>query len=159
MDGKGGQRNRAVDLATTARSNCADSFTSRRNARHPWIVRRGASSAMTWSHECFAEPFIDDQGMDPAEIESRLFWLLFREHRMPSTQKLRIIDAHGPSLGSAENHSKPALGVRIWARVLAALHESREQEAARVIRRHRDLIQNFQAIELPGRGMEPKTHA
>jgi hypothetical protein len=115
---------------------------------------------MTWSRECFAEPFTDDQGMDPAEIESRLFWLLFREHRMPSTQKSRIIDAHRPSLGSslgsAENHSKPALGVRIWARVLAALHESREQEAARVIRRHRDLIQNFQAIELPGRGMEPK---
>ena len=25
-----------------------------------------------------------------------------------------------------------------------------------MIRRHRDLIQNFQAIELPGRGMEPK---
>jgi hypothetical protein len=97
--------------------------------------------------------------MDRAEIESGLFWLLFREHRMPSTQKLRIIDAHRPSLGSAENHSKPALGVRIWTRLLAALHESREQEAARVIRRHRDLIQNFQAIELPGRGMEPKTHA
>jgi hypothetical protein len=28
-----------------------------------------------------------------------------------------------------------------------------------VIRRHRDLIQNFQAIELPGRGMDPKNHA
>jgi hypothetical protein len=39
------------------------------------------------------------------------------------------------------------------------LHESREQEAARVIRRHRDLIQNFQSIELPGRGMDPKNHA
>jgi hypothetical protein len=25
-----------------------------------------------------------------------------------------------------------------------------------VIRRHRDLIQNFRAIELPGRGMDPK---
>ena len=37
--------------------------------------------------------------------------------------------------------------------------ESREQEAARVIRRHRDLIQNFQSIELPGRGMDPKNHA
>jgi hypothetical protein len=28
-----------------------------------------------------------------------------------------------------------------------------------VIRRHRDLIQNFQAIELPGREMDPKNHA
>jgi hypothetical protein len=28
-----------------------------------------------------------------------------------------------------------------------------------LIHRHRDLIQNFQAIELHGRGMDPKTHA
>jgi hypothetical protein len=104
--------------------------------------------------------------MDPVEIESGLFCLPFREHRMPATHKLRIIDAHRPSLTSGlmprrlstERHSKPALGVRIWARVLAALRESREQEAARVIRRHRDLIQNFQAIELSGRATGSNSH-
>jgi len=100
--------------------------------------------------------------MDPVEIESGLFCLPFREHRMPATDKLRIIDAHRPDFGprriSTESHSKPALGVRIWARVLAALRESREQEAARVIRRHRDLIQNFQAIELSGRATGSNSH-
>jgi hypothetical protein len=34
--------------------------------------------------------------------------------------------------------------------VLAALHESRNDEAARVIRRHRELIDNFKGIELSG---------
>jgi hypothetical protein len=114
---------------------------------------------MTWWCECFAEPFVDDQGMDQAEIESGLFWLPFKEHQMPSIHELRVIEAHRSSPGSTEGHPKPALAVRIWAGLLAALHESREQEAARVIRRHRDLIQNFQAIELPGRGMDSKTHA
>ena len=71
---------------------------------------------------------------------------------MPSTHEWRITDAHRSSSGSPEGHPKPALAVRIWTTLLAALHESRKQEAARVIRRHRDLIQNFQAIELPGRG-------
>jgi len=77
---------------------------------------------------------------------------------MPSTHELQISDAHRSSSGSTEGHPKPALAVRIWARLLAALHESREQEAARVIRRHRDLIQNFQAIELPGRRDGTITH-
>jgi ferric-dicitrate binding protein FerR (iron transport regulator) len=75
---------------------------------------------------------------------------------MHSVNRSRVTGAHRPNLWSTENHPRPALGVRIWTRLLAALHESRKQEAARVIRRHRDLIQNFQAIELPGRGMEPK---
>ena len=78
---------------------------------------------------------------------------------MHSVNKLRIIGARRPNLCSTENHLRPALGARLWARLLAALHELRKQEAARVIRRHRDLIQNFQAIELPGRGMDPKNHA
>jgi len=78
---------------------------------------------------------------------------------MHSVNKLRVTGPHRPSLWSTEGHPRPALGVRIWTWLLVALHESREQEAARVIRRHRDLIQNFQAIELPGRGMDPKTHA
>jgi hypothetical protein len=82
--------------------------------------------------------------MDPVEIESGLFCLPFREHRMPATHKLRIIDAHRPSLTSGL--------------MLAALRESREQEAARVIRRHRDLIQNFQAIELSGRATGSNSH-
>ena len=75
---------------------------------------------------------------------------------MHSVNRSRVTGAHRPNLWSTENHPRPALGVRIWTWLLAALHESRKQEAARVIRRHRDLIQNFQAIELPGRGMEPK---
>jgi hypothetical protein len=87
-----------------------------------------------------------------------LFWLLFKELQMPSTHELRIIDTHRSSSGSTEGHAKPALAVRIWARLLAALHESREQEAARVIRRHRDLIQNFEAIEFSGRGTGSNRH-
>jgi hypothetical protein len=78
---------------------------------------------------------------------------------MHSVNRLRVTGAPRAHLWSTENRPRPALGVRIWTRLLAALHESRRQEAARVIRRHRDLIQNFQAIELPGRGMDPKNHA
>jgi hypothetical protein len=76
---------------------------------------------------------------------------------MHSVNKLRATGAHRRKPCPTENHPRPALGVRIWTWLLTALHESREQEAARVIRRYRDLIQNFQAIELPGRGMDPKT--
>jgi len=78
---------------------------------------------------------------------------------MHSVNKLRVTGAHRPNLWSTEDHPRPALGVRIWTWLLVALHESREQEAARVIRQHRDLIQNFRSIELPGRGMDPKNHA
>jgi hypothetical protein len=78
---------------------------------------------------------------------------------MHSVNKLRFTGARRPNFWSTENHPLPALAVRIWTRLLAALHESRRQEAARVIRRHRDLIQNFQAVEFPGRGMDPKNHA
>jgi hypothetical protein len=76
---------------------------------------------------------------------------------MHSVNRSRVTGAHRPNLWSTENHPRPALGVRIWTRLLAALHESRKQEAARVIHRHRDLIQNFEALEIPGRGMEPKS--
>src|SRR3954462_5995104 len=75
---------------------------------------------------------------------------------MHSVNRSRVTGAHWQNPWSTGNRPRPALGVRIWTRLLAALHESRKQEAARVIRRYRDLIQNFQAIELPGRGMEPK---
>jgi hypothetical protein len=78
---------------------------------------------------------------------------------MHSINKLRVIGVRRANLWSTESRPRPALGARIWTRLLAALHESRKQEAARVIRRHRDLIQNFQAIELSGRGMDPKNHA
>ena len=61
-----------------------------------------------------------------------------------------IIATSPPDLWPIEGHPKPALYARMWARVLAALHESRKDEAAREIRRHRELIDNFQAIELPG---------
>lgn len=77
---------------------------------------------------------------------------------MPSIHELRIMDAQRPSPGPTEGHPKPALAVRIWAGLLTALHESREQEAARLIRRHRDLIQNFEAIELFGRGTGSNSH-
>ena len=60
-----------------------------------------------------------------------------------------IIVTYPPDLWPGEGHPKPALYARIWAAVLAALHESRRGEAARVIRRHRELIDNFQTIELP----------
>jgi len=82
-----------------------------------------------------------------------------KEDQMHSVNKLRAIGARRANLRSTESHSRAAPGARIWTWLLAALHESRKQEAARVIRRHQDLIQNFQAIELPGRGMDPKTHA
>jgi len=78
---------------------------------------------------------------------------------MHSVNKLRVAGARRSSLWSTESHPLPALAVRIWTWLLAALHESRRQEAARVIRRHRDLIQNFQAVAFPGRGMDPKNHA
>jgi hypothetical protein len=78
---------------------------------------------------------------------------------MHSVNRLRVTGVHRPNLWSTEDRPRPALGVRIWTWLLAALHESRRHEAARVIRRHRDLIQNLQAIELPGHGMDPKNHA
>ena len=62
-----------------------------------------------------------------------------------------IIATCPPDLWSIESQPKPALYARIWAGVLAALHESRRDEAARVIRRHRELIDNFEAIELSAR--------
>jgi len=33
---------------------------------------------MTWSRECFAEPFIDDQGMDPAPGTPEQFGALIK---------------------------------------------------------------------------------
>lgn len=44
--------------------------------------------------------------------------------------------------------SKPSWLVRIWLGVLRSLQESREKEAARLIRRHRDLIQDRNPIEV-----------
>ena len=70
-----------------------------------------------------------------------------------------IIAACPPDLWSIQDRRKPALYARIWAAVLAALHESRRGEAARVIRRHRELIDNFQAIELSGPKDELKADA
>jgi len=78
---------------------------------------------------------------------------------MHSVQKLLATGVYRPTRRSTESRPRPVLGVRIWKRLLAALHESRRQEAARVIRRHRDLVQNFQAIELSGPGIDRKTHA
>ena len=78
---------------------------------------------------------------------------------MHSAKKLQVIGLHRPNLRLVENHPKSALYVRLWTRLLTALHESRKKEAAHVVRRHRDLIQNFKAIEFPGRGDALKTDA
>jgi hypothetical protein len=63
-----------------------------------------------------------------------------------SSRRIGIIGAHRSDVGSLESDRRPALHARIWAGLLAALHESRKQEAERVVRRHRELIGNFQAI-------------
>jgi hypothetical protein len=81
------------------------------------------------------------------------------ERQMHPVNKLPVANARQPDPRSTEGRPRPAPGVRIWAWLIAALHESRRQEAQRLICRHRDLIQNFQAIELPGRGAKPKSHA
>ena len=44
--------------------------------------------------------------------------------------------------------SKPSWLARIWLGVLRSLQESREKEAARLIRRHRNLIQDRNPIEV-----------
>ena len=49
-----------------------------------------------------------------------------KEHQMHSVNKLRVIGARRPNLWSTENHPRPALGARIWTRLLAALHEFEE---------------------------------
>jgi hypothetical protein len=79
-----------------------------------------------------------------------LFWPIGEEHRMQRSKEGGIIATCPPDPRSTESQPKPALYARIWARVLAALHESRNDEAARVIRRHRELIDNFKGIELSG---------
>jgi hypothetical protein len=78
---------------------------------------------------------------------SGLFWCSKEEH-MPSSKRAGIIGACQPDVWLLESPSKPALRAGIWARLLAALHESRKKEAARVIFRHRELIGNFRSIEL-----------
>ena len=50
-------------------------------------------------------------------------------------------------------------GVRTWTALLAALRYSREREATLLIRRHRDLIANFGAVEPPGTKAKPRTKA
>jgi hypothetical protein len=67
---------------------------------------------------------------------------------MPFSKRVGIIGAHRSDIWLLESPSKPALRPGIWARLLAALHESRKKEAAWVIYRHRELIGNFQSIEL-----------
>jgi hypothetical protein len=54
-------------------------------------------------------------------------------------------------------HSRRALHLRIWSRLLRALQESRSKEAAEVIRRHPDFIQNFRDIDLSGRSDSSKS--
>ena len=67
---------------------------------------------------------------------------------MPSSKRAGMIGAYQSDSWLLESPSKPALRAGIWARLLAALHESRKKEAARVICRHRELVGNFQSIEL-----------
>ncbi len=67
---------------------------------------------------------------------------------MPSSKRAGIIGAYRSDTWLLKSPSRPTLRRGIWARVLAALHESRNKEAARVIFRHRELIGNFRSIEL-----------
>jgi hypothetical protein len=48
------------------------------------------------------------------------------------------------SLQSMFSVRRSVPGARVFARVLKALHESRSREAAQLIWRHRELIQNFE---------------
>jgi hypothetical protein len=82
-----------------------------------------------------------------------------KEQHMPSSKRVGIIGAHRSDVWLLESDQKPALSARIWAGLLTALHESRKQEAARMIRRHREFIENFQAIELPGDKNRRKANA
>lgn len=43
---------------------------------------------------------------------------------------------------------RPSCG-RIWARLLAALHEARDKEAKRLIRKYRHLVPQGSDVELP----------
>ena len=67
---------------------------------------------------------------------------------MPSSKRAGIIGAYQPDIWLLESPSRPVPRAGIWARLLAALHESRKKEAARVIFRHRELVGNFRSIEL-----------
>lgn len=69
---------------------------------------------------------------------------------MLSSKWVGIIGAHRTDIWLLQRLPKPARHARIWAGLLAALHESRKKEAARVIRRHREIIDNFRAIGLSG---------
>ena len=53
-----------------------------------------------------------------------------------------------PSSPKAKSPSKPSWLVRIWLGVLTSLQESRQKEAARLIRRHRNLIADRNPIEV-----------
>ena len=56
--------------------------------------------------------------------------------------------------------SRPALHIRIWPKLLRALHESRSKKAAHVVWRHREFVQAFADIQLSGRGdsSRPERH-
>lgn len=67
---------------------------------------------------------------------------------MHARRKVRVVAVSEPSPRPIANQSKPSRLARIWSGLLAALHDSRRQEAARLIHRHRDLIQDRNAIDL-----------
>jgi len=56
--------------------------------------------------------------------------------------------------------SGPALHIRIWSKLLRALHESRSKKAAQVVWRRREFVQDFADIQLCGRGASsrPERH-
>ena len=68
-------------------------------------------------------------------------------HRKPATY---FRPASSVWLGSTP--LQPPLYVRIWRRILAALHDWRSKEAQRVIRYHRHLGPDAQGIQLPRSG-------
>jgi hypothetical protein len=66
---------------------------------------------------------------------------------MHARMKVEAIVLSIPSPRPIAGEAKRPLPARIWTRLLLALHRSREREAARVIRRHRDRIQDLHPIE------------
>jgi hypothetical protein len=68
-------------------------------------------------------------------------------HRKPETYF-----SFTSSVWLASTPLQPPLCVRIWGKVRAALHESRSNEAQRVIRSYRHLCPDAQGIQLPPSG-------
>jgi len=102
-----------------------------------------ATHAAQWHHRA-----TNSRSFAHAMFGTFLFRQRSKEQRMHARMKVEVVAVSVPSPRPIANQSKPRLLTRIWTGLLAALHDSRRREAARVIHRHRDLIQDHHAIEL-----------